>query len=193
LLEAQIKRAVTDCASPINFDTNPTRSQPSGKNLECDVPHAGRNAAALFRSCNLQQEAQMNTKLEDMLTEDERKMVKRWTIGVAAFYCVVLLGMMGLIAVGVTSDNTGNQAAVYSDLDGFSLNAPISPAHPDVTTGMSERTPHEERAAQAPIAAHSAVPEVDELENYGSPTGESGFASSPEPEKALQQTAHSRK
>lgn len=62
----------------------------------------------------------MRSKFEDMLTEDERKMVRHWTIGATVFYGVVLLGMVGLIAVNAPSGGSSDQVATYYDLDGFS-------------------------------------------------------------------------
>ncbi len=111
----------------------------------------------------------MKTPFESLMTEDKKKLVKRWTIGAAVFYGIIVTATVALIAIGINaSDGLANseKSVANSNLDGYAVSA-AQPNRPtqlsqtnaaEVTTGYNSR--------MAPAAAYAAprpIPEVDEM------------------------------
>ena len=164
----------------------------------------------------------MKTPFESMMTEDKQKLVKRWTIGAAVFYGLIVVATVGLVAMGINSSGgraNSEESVTKSDLDGYAvpvtrssrLSQAVPSGNSEVTTGYNTRmTPME--LVNPPRAAARPIPEVDEMgktpatpqetlvENgwdFNAPNGVPGFAVMPQgspPSAALPQlTARDRK
>jgi hypothetical protein len=122
---------------------------------------------------NLQQEALMHTKHEDVLTEDVRKMVKRWTIGAAGFYGLVIVAMVALIAAGIHMSGDDRNVASHGD-DGLTVATDTARVSAPKLAGTTNGLNIAEISAAAPTV--QSIPEVDEMlvDQFNSPTTYSG-------------------
>ena len=114
----------------------------------------------------------MKTSFESMMTEDKHKLVKRWTIGAAVFYGIIVATTMALVALGINSSGglaNSDESVAKADLDGYAVSvarpirsSQLGPAAAaDVTTGYNRAAPAE--SVSPPRAAARPIPEVDEM------------------------------
>jgi hypothetical protein len=140
----------------------------------------------------------MRTPFESMMTEGERKLVRRWTIGAAAVYGIVVAATVALVAIGINASGSANseESMTNADLQGYAVSvarpsrsSQLGPSA-EVTTGYNNRAAPAESMNPA-YAAPRPIPEVDEMgktptsphealvENgwdFNAPNGVPGFA-----------------
>jgi hypothetical protein len=143
----------------------------------------------------------MKTPFESMMTKDEQKLLKRWTVGAAAFYGFIVAATVALVAIGINSSGgsaNSEESVTNSDLEGYAvplartsrLSQAGSSGGAEVTTGYNTRGAPAE-SVNPPRAAARPIPEVDEMgktpaspqealvENgwdFNAPNGVPGFA-----------------
>jgi hypothetical protein len=141
----------------------------------------------------------MKTPFESMMTKDEQKLLKRWTIGATAFYGIIIAATMALVAIGINSSGgSAEESMTNSDLEGYAVPVTRSSrlgqtgpsSNSEVTTGYNSQVTPTERV-NPPLAAARPIPEVDEMgktpatpqealvENgwdFNAPNGVPGFA-----------------
>jgi hypothetical protein len=114
----------------------------------------------------------MKSSFESMMTDDKRKLVKRWTIGAFVFYGFIVAATVALITIGINSSGglaNSEESVTSSDLDGYAVpvtrSSRLSQAVPsggaEITTGYNRAAPAEH--VKPPRAAARPIPEVDEM------------------------------
>jgi hypothetical protein len=139
----------------------------------------------------------MKTPFESMMTESDRKLVTRWTIGAAAFYGIIVAATVALVSIGINANGSANseESMTKAEIEGYAVSVvqpgPSGQLGPsaEVTTGYSNATPGE--SVNPEYAAPRPIPEVDEMgetpvtpqealvENgwdFNAPNGVPGFA-----------------
>jgi hypothetical protein len=112
----------------------------------------------------------MKTPFESMMTESDRKLVKRWMIGAAVFYGIIVAATVALVSIGINASGSANseESMTKAEIEGYA----VSVAQPsrsrqlgpsaEVTTGYNNHaTPRE--SVNPAYAAPRPIPEVDEM------------------------------
>jgi hypothetical protein len=112
----------------------------------------------------------MRTPFESMMTEGERKLVRRWTIGAAAVYGIVVAATVALVAIGINASGSANseESMTDADLQGYAVpvarpsrSSQLGPSA-EITTGYNNRAAPAGSMNPA-YAAPRPIPEVDEM------------------------------
>ena len=110
----------------------------------------------------------MKTQNQNVLSERQNKLVKRWMIAVTAVYGFMLIGTLGVIATSDWSGDNSEEPGITTSYDGNAIAAPtFQPGRMSqlLSTSTDGHNKAMEPMASANVAppARVPVPEVDEM------------------------------